>query len=456
MKTLLSFGGILMFAVISACGTGPSVQRTTAPASPIPPAAPTQIPASPTPEGPKVEHWTATADFGTFAFDIEPEGQMVMGAFAAPTGFSCGSTKISGISLEAFDINTKFVESNPFGVAPQKNVPVSFPVTGETFTAGPFWVGTRTPVGDMPMAFMQMTLEGSFDSDTKASGQYTAYFVKSPRTTDLVETPCTGTFGAELTSLAAMAGAPTSPSLSAAGTTAPTRTAMAPTAPFTATAYGTPPATLPAAAGWQTEQAHAFAEPILNAIAGRQPDIAEDFSTGAPGWEFGNKKDEAVFQDGVAVLAVTDGDVSLSRESMTRKDFVLQVDGRVVSGDPDTNLIVHFHNRSSANWYYLSINIGSVNWTVDKRLNDRSSNLASGQGIISPLGEWTHIAIVARGTEGAVYLNGLPAAYFNDPDFDVKGYTFLFCEARGPGRRGVCEFDNVKLWDLTNVSGGLP
>ncbi len=65
----------------------------------------------------------------------------------------------------------------------------------------------------------------------------------------------------------------------------------------------------------------------------------------------------------------------------------------------------------------------------------------------------TLLMIVARGTQGAVYLNGIPAAYFNDPDFDVKGYTFLFCEARDPDRRGVCEFDNVKLWDLANVSG---
>lgn len=453
MKRFLSLGGILMFVLVSACGTGPPVQRTAAPASPIPPAVPTQIPASPTPEGPKVEHWTATADFGSFAFDIDPEGQMVMGAFAAPTGFSCGSSKISGTSLEAFDINTKFAGSNPFGVAPQKNVPVAFPVTGEIFTAGPFWVGTRTPVGDMPVAFMQMTLEGRFDSDIKASGQYTAYFVKSPQTTDLADTPCTGTFDAELTSLAAMAGAPTSPSLVTEGMPAPARTTMAPAAPFTATAYGTPPAALPAAAGSQTEQARAFAGPILNAIAGRQPDIAEDFSSAAPGWSFGNKKDEAVFRDGVAVLAVTDGDVSLGHEGLTRRDFVLQADGRVVAGDPYTNLIVNFHNRSSANWYYLSMNIGSLSWTVDKRLNDQSSNLASGQGIISPLGEWTHIAIVARGTEGAVYLNGIPSAYFNDPDFDVKGYTLLFCEARGGGRRGVCEWDNVKLWDLTNVSG---
>ncbi|MEK7328935.1 MAG: hypothetical protein AAB217_27130 [Chloroflexota bacterium] len=50
----------------------------------------------------------------------------------------------------------------------------------------------------------------------------------------------------------------------------------------------------------------------------------------------------------------------------------------------------------------------------------------------------------------AVYLNGTPVAYFEDADFDTSGNTMLGCQSLG---QAVCEFDNVKFWNLANVPG---
>jgi hypothetical protein len=212
-----------------------------------------------------------------------------------------------------------------------------------------------------------------------------------------------------------------------------------------------PPAT-PTTTSVQVEQARAFAEPILQAIANRKPDFADDYSTADKGWIGGNleQNESAVVQNGVARLEVKEMDVSIGNQALNRKDFILNVDARVAEGDKATHLIVNFHNLSGEYWFYVVVNSAGSTWNVDKRLAGQQTNLASGQGNVSPFGEPTRITIVARGPRAAVYLNGKPVAYFEDADFDTPGNTFLFCESLG---LAVCEFDNVEFWDLTKVPG---
>ncbi len=199
----------------------------------------------------------------------------------------------------------------------------------------------------------------------------------------------------------------------------------------------------------QAEQARSFAEPILKTIADRTPDFADDFSegpgVGAASWGFAGNDRRARVTAGVAVVPASEGNVYFGHHALVKQDFILQVDSRVASGNPDTNLIVNFHNRSGKNWYYLSMNIGAGKWAVLKLFDGRLTNLAAGSGHLSPLGQATKVMIVARGTQGAVYLNGAPAGYFDDADFKVGGYTLFLCESGG---EAMCEFDNVKLWDL--------
>jgi hypothetical protein len=180
-------------------------------------------------------------------------------------------------------------------------------------------------------------------------------------------------------------------------------------------------------------------------------DYADDFSTAGKGWGIGGEpKEGSAIQGGVARLRVNDGIASFGNEALNRKDFVLQVDARVAEGDKATQLIVNFHNLSGEYWFYLVVNSAGNTWLVDKRLAGQQPNLAGGQGNVSPFGETTRIMIVARGPRAAIYLNGTPAAYFEDADFDTSGGTGLFCQSLG---QAVCEFDNVKFWNLNNVPG---
>ena len=202
----------------------------------------------------------------------------------------------------------------------------------------------------------------------------------------------------------------------------------------------------------QAAQARAFAEPILQAVADRKPDFEDDFSTAGKGWSGGNLQpgESAVVQNGVARLEVKEKDASFGNEALNRKDFVLQLDARVAEGDKATQLIVHFHNLSGEYWFYLVVHSAGNTWLVDKHVPGDQRNLANGSGNVSPFGEKTRIMIVARGPRAAIYLNGTPVAYFEDADFDTSGGTGLFCQSLG---QAVCEFDNVKFWNLNNVPG---
>ena len=144
-------------------------------------------------------------------------------------------------------------------------------------------------------------------------------------------------------------------------------------------------------------------------------------------------------------MPASKGNVYFGHHALIKQDFVLQVDARVATGTPDTNLIVNFHNRSGKNWFYVSMNVGAGTWEVNKRFNGETTRLAAGRGNVSPMGQATNVRIVTRGTEGAVYLNGTPAGYFTDADLKTGGYTLFLCESAG---QAMCEFDNVKLWDL--------
>ena len=66
----------------------------------------------------------------------------------------------------------------------------------------------------------------------------------------------------------------------------------------------------------------------------------------------------------------------------------------------------------------------------------------------SPVGETTHYMAVVRGDEAVIYLNNEAILYLNDPDLDSSGRITFGCESV---IEAVCEFDNVKFWDLSNL-----
>jgi Tol biopolymer transport system component len=195
------------------------------------------------------------------------------------------------------------------------------------------------------------------------------------------------------------------------------------------------------------EQARAFAEPILAAIADRKPDFADDFSTADKGWSAsGDQKEGFAIQDGVARLRVSEGSTFFSNNALSRRDFVLQFDARQVEGDLSSMWQARFHGP-----YRVEVTSKDRKLVVDYDVPDGHSLFdSSNVPAISPLGEATRVTIVARGTRCAIYLNDTPVVYFEEPDFYTASGTLFFCDSNSPA---VCEFDNVKLWNLDNVPG---
>ena len=159
---------------------------------------------------------------------------------------------------------------------------------------------------------------------------------------------------------------------------------------------------------------------------------------------------EITIQDGVARLRAEKGGAYLSHEMLQPKDFVLQMDARLVEGDKEAEWQVMFHNQSGEHWYAINLSSVPRTWYVKKRLAGQEYQFASGVGNVSPLGEITRIVVVTRGPRAAFYLNETPMAYFEDADFDTAGMIMLWCMSPG---QVVCEFDNVRFWNLDNVPG---
>lgn len=199
-EKLLSFIGILILILIPACGANSVSEVATLPDLLSP--TPNSILIPPTLQKSRLDYldyWKATADFGKFTFVFNIQTQMgVIGGFDFVEGFSCESSGVSGTSYEVFDINVAFPLPKPFSKR-EPPASVTFPIDDTGFAAGPFWIATEVPATEERIPVLTMALVGKFDSDTRVSGEYTAYFVKTPGSMELQSIPCTGSFIAALT-----------------------------------------------------------------------------------------------------------------------------------------------------------------------------------------------------------------------------------------------------------------
>jgi 3-keto-disaccharide hydrolase len=253
----------------------------------------------------------------------------------------------------------------------------------------------------------------------------------------------------------------------------PTSTSAPPTLtsiPLTSTPIPTmstpiPPTTPPTSptANVQVEKARAFAAPILAAIADSLPNFEDDFSNTGKGWNIwfmpkdGDGIGVGVIQDGVGRLEITDRTDAVTNavgafdnENLNHNDFVMQVDVRFLEGDNTTRAVIIFHISGESNHFDVELSFLDNRWGVQKHwAKNYQVDIAEGRDV-SPVGEWTRVLIVARGTQVAVYINENPIAYFDDLDFKVPGHTSIQCQSVA---KAVCEYDNVRFWDLAKVPG---
>lgn len=215
-----------------------------------------------------------------------------------------------------------------------------------------------------------------------------------------------------------------------------------------------------------TDQARAFAEPILAAIAGRPSTWSEDFSDSGSGWPVGSTADgdEWGYEDDAYFISATylpQGECCIGASSdraPSFSDFILEVDARFVSGE----------------WGFWSVFFRDSQGTLEQPVSasygvmfsrDGAFNLHKNVGgvHINLVGhfphaptfergfETNHLTIVAQGPQIAVYVNGEPLWFVYD-ESSSRGMISMGVENETENTTLRVHFDNLKVWDISDLS----
>jgi len=207
----------------------------------------------------------------------------------------------------------------------------------------------------------------------------------------------------------------------------------------------------------QAEEARAFAEPFLQAIANRTPDIEDDFSFDTGNWSQGvSGQNSAQIVDGILRLIVNDavGDTWMgsSHPSMNASDFAIQFDVRIPAMEFDSHLSILLRWLPSDNSSYQLAFFPSLNgaWSVGGTGGDFFFQGADGNSDSVRLGEWFTVLIIGRGSHFAIFLEDQPLYFFEDSQRPIGRVVLGMNIFSGDA---TAEFDNVKYWNLDNVQG---
>jgi hypothetical protein len=210
------------------------------------------------------------------------------------------------------------------------------------------------------------------------------------------------------------------------------------------------------APGSQADLARRFAEPILAAIAQTTPDFQDDFSTANPVWKFGGQKGfSSSIEDGVARLRVNQaGGFMTEISNLVRRDFVLQFDARIVTGDTTSKIMVTFHTWPDTHQFVLELYPALQEWSLG---TDWDNLTQSGKSLaVRPVGETMQITTIIHDSRFAAYLDQTPVSLLYDANMysgvigDNSRRIFIHCES---SYQAVCEFDNLKFWNLAQFPG---
>jgi len=197
------------------------------------------------------------------------------------------------------------------------------------------------------------------------------------------------------------------------------------------------------------DKARAFGDPILEAIADREPDYADDFSDPTSGWPVqSDARQETRYEDGVYNVRIktTSAGTNLSVDELRRfDDFVAQVDARW--GDSAYgNLGFLWRSEQDEPCYGASIITGIKRWDIWNKATMKATGWASQ---IYERPNWNHLTLVVKGENIALYINDVPAGFASD-DLCRTGGVQLSVSA---GEFGVhAQFDDLQVWDISNLT----
>jgi hypothetical protein len=196
---------------------------------------------------------------------------------------------------------------------------------------------------------------------------------------------------------------------------------------------------------WVTD----FSQPILNAIASREPNFQDDFNNKSGGWQRLDWCGEwrVKNQDGRLMLT----DCGVYRANINYPDFVLQVDGTFQPDSTQNATWGIFFRDMEGPWYAYGVNLdGSIGlWGFDDEYQSFPSAAFSGN-------ETNRLLIIAKGSKFAFYLNGKPFYYIEDssnPWGDIKIKAWCGESTTENPDLATIALDNFMIWDISEGTG---
>jgi len=207
------------------------------------------------------------------------------------------------------------------------------------------------------------------------------------------------------------------------------------------------------------EQARAFAEPILEAIANRPPDYQDDFSDPTSGWDImsyanGERSGKVGYEDGEYFFIADAASAQyrnvhswLQIPGLSVSDFVMEFDARFVSAHQGT-IYMHFRVQKK-DVYAADVSLdGWVRLGTATINGPREGSAETSTDLVKPR-QTNRIRIIALGPQIALYLNDQPVLMFHE-EFVDHGRVILGIW-NGSSAPMQVNFDNVKFWSLENV-----
>jgi TIR domain len=202
-----------------------------------------------------------------------------------------------------------------------------------------------------------------------------------------------------------------------------------------------------------TDQARAFAAPILAAIANKPPNFQDDFGNQSAGWK-GFTQDQSGYVDGeFSVVAPPAASSQISCNGAYApglpefSDLVLEIDERADFTQADQQ--VQF--RKTQNSVYAIAIEQDGNLTILRSESQQTVNLLSHQGFkVHRPADGNHVQIIVKGARIAVSANGELIALVIDPQ-PLQGGSVSLEVCNKSSTQVAGRFDNIKIWDISDL-----
>jgi serine/threonine protein kinase len=215
-----------------------------------------------------------------------------------------------------------------------------------------------------------------------------------------------------------------------------------------------PPTIAPTSPPPVSNEAQAFAEPVLVAIDDRPADYEDDFGDSGGGWTLLQTSDvETGYQDGEYFVVTSPGYSTYADSSALPAfaDFALEVDGRFASGDVGYWGASWQWGDAQVTGVLVPFLVGPVEMVYCEDADCASLGEVRNPAL-NPVGETNHLQLIVKGSEIAVAINGEWQVLATDLYYTTDVGRRVRLEVLNSGASPLeVRWDSLKIWDITDL-----